>query len=303
MIWLVGDKGMLGKEVAALLEAGGAVFVRSDKETDIRDPAALRAFAEEAARKGGAIEWIVNCSAYTAVDKCEDEFELARTINAAGAGNLAELASAVGAALLHISTDYVFDGKGIVGPDGKPRPWLEDDPVDPVNAYGRTKAEGEALVRGALREHLILRTAWLYGIHGPNFVATMLRLMTERDSLSVVADQFGNPTWARDLAGAIVSLVAGGKKAPWGTYHYTGAGVTSWHGFATAIRDGALKRGLLAKEIPVRAITSAEYPSKAKRPAWSALSKDKIAALGIAVPRWEESLSRYLDTLAKKEGK
>jgi len=192
MIWIIGNRGMLGQELAEQLAARGIANVGSDREVSILDPEALRHFAQ-GVQKDTPIKAIVNCAAYTAVDRAEDEAELAHALNAEGPGNIAELARSVGARFLHISTDYVFSGAAS-------QPYREDDPIGPTGVYGRTKAEGETRVREACPDAVIIRTAWLYGKYGPNFVATMLRLMRERTELGVVADQRGTPTWARDLA-------------------------------------------------------------------------------------------------------
>jgi dTDP-4-dehydrorhamnose reductase len=300
MIWLIGNRGMLGSEICGVFAKNGLDFVGTDREVDIRDPKALADFAE--AQPG--LKWIVNCAAYTAVDKAEDEEEAARSLNALGAGNIARAAAGCGAAMLHVSTDYVFFGNGILGKDGKKRPYLESDPAHPASAYGRTKKEGEEAVRAACPRHFILRTAWLYGLHGPNFVYTMLRLMKSKDSIGVVADQFGSPTWARDLAEAIAYIVGGNGEA-YGTYHYTDSGLISWHDFALEIMRLGVEHGLFAKEIEVKSLRSDEYPAKAKRPAWSVLSKEKILGLGAKVPDWKESLALFLEscaTLKRRQG-
>lgn len=283
MFWVVGARGMLGTEFLRLLESAGVEYVGSDREVDILDPAALAAFA---AGTGKPISWIVNCAAYTAVDKAEDEVELCRRLNVEGPANLAALAEGIGAAILHISTDYVFDGKA-------DRPYREDDAMGPTGVYGRTKAEGELALRAACRRSVILRTAWLYGKDGPNFVYTMLRLMRQKDSIGVVVDQRGSPTWARDLAGAMLAILRSSEPR-FGIYHYTNDGETNWHEFALEIRRLGMEYGLLERECRVEALTTEEYPTKAKRPAYSVLAKDKIAAdYGVGVPGWRESLSDF----------
>jgi dTDP-4-dehydrorhamnose reductase len=286
MIWLIGDKGMLGTELALAFSAVGMDFVGTDRDVDILDPAALSAFAS-----GRRIEWIVNCAAYTAVEKAEDEASLCRAINAEGPENIARLASSIGAKLLHISTDYVFDGTGA-------RPYLEDDPVTPIGVYGRTKAEGEARLRSACPEHVIVRTAWLYGKHGPNFVYTMAKLMRAKDKIGVVADQSGSPTYAADLAAAIVTILRAPRTA-YGTFHFANIGETSWYEFAVAIQKLGREKGIFERDCAVEALTTAQYPTKAPRPAYSVLSKDKIiAAYGLAIPAWKESLSVFIEELA-----
>jgi dTDP-4-dehydrorhamnose reductase len=280
---------MLGTELSGVLTEAGLEWSGSDREVDIRDPEALRAWlSSPGGGNGRKPDWIVNCSAYTAVDKAEDEEELARSINATGAGNIALVASEIGARLVHISTDYVFRGEGT-------RPYLETDPVDPAGAYGRTKAEGETLVSNACPRSFILRTAWLYGAHGTNFVRTMIKLMRERGSISVVADQHGTPTWAFDLAQAILAVIKADADG-YGIYHYTNAGQTTWFEFAVAIQALGRELGILDRACEVKAVTSDQYPAKVKRPAWSVLSKDKIVAVfGIEPPEWKESLMKFLN--------
>jgi dTDP-4-dehydrorhamnose reductase len=290
MIWLIGDRGMLGAELSAVLRSRGMEHVGTDRDVDIRDPEALRRFARGASA-GGGVEWILNCSAYTAVDRAEEEEPLARAINATGAANVATVAHELGARVVHVSTDYVFRGDGTT-------PYLESDPVDPAGAYGRTKAEGERLVVAACPRHFIVRTAWLYGRHGPNFVYTMLQLMRAREAVAVVADQRGTPTWTFDLASALADVVARGASRH-GVYHFSGDGQTTWHGFAAEIHRLGRELGILSRDCAVNAITSDQYPSKVKRPAWSVLSKRKIAEeLGIAPPEWRTSLRAFLSGLA-----
>ena len=209
-VWIIGNRGMLGTELSELFASRGISVTGTDREVDITSQDALNAFAAEYKPR-----YIVNCAAYTAVDKAEDDRELCRALNADGAGNIARAANRAGARLVHISTDYVFNGNGT-------RPYREDDPTDPTGVYGLTKRDGEVLVLKENPESWIIRTAWLYGQHGNNFVHTMLRLMGERDELRVVNDQFGSPTWARDLAGVVadfVSLSGAGKSVPFGIYH------------------------------------------------------------------------------------
>lgn len=289
MIWLVGNKGMLGTELSAALAASGLDFSGTDRDVDILDPQAIGAFAA-----GKRIDWIVNCAAYTAVDMAEDEVDLCRAVNADGPENLARAASAAGAKLLHLSTDYVFDGSGS-------EPYREDDPVSPLGSYGRSKAEGEDRVQSSCPEHVIVRTAWLYGRHGPNFVYTMLKLMRAEERIGVVVDQCGAPTNAKDLAAAIVTIL----RAPgtmYGTFHYTNLGETSWYEFAIAIRRLGRESGILERDCSIEALTTAEYPTKAKRPAYSVMNKDKIeAAYGLEIPAWEDSLSIFIEDLARSD--
>jgi len=284
MIWLIGNKGMLGTELSRLLDARGLDWTGTDREVSMLDPAALETFARDK-----NLDWVINCAAYTAVDKAEDEEALALALNAEGPENIARLCTRLGARMLHISTDYVFDGNG-------KRPYPETDPVCPQGAYGRTKAAGETRVLAATPNPVILRTAWLYGEHGPNFVTTMLRLMRAKDEIGVVADQYGTPTWALDLSTAMVDIVTR-PDFPSGIFHFTNAGQATWHEFALEIRRLALEKGLLQRDCRVNALTTAQYPTKTRRPAYSVLSKAKITAQGIPVPDWHVSLSAYLDSM------
>ena len=300
MVWLVGQNGMLGSEVALILEREGIAWVGTDAEVDITSPEAVAAFAAE-----HRPAWIVNCAAYTAVDQAEDEEELAFAVNATGPENLAraaaELASratrASGPAttprIIHVSTDYVFSGDASA-------PIPESAAPAPKSAYGRSKAAGEARLAAGYPRHFIVRTAWLYGPAGRNFVSTMLRLLAERDELTVVADQRGTPTYAADLAEALVALVKG-DCSDYGFYHYTNAGETSWYEFARAIRDEALGCGMIERKTPIRPVTTVEYPTKAVRPAYSVLSRDRIAAVpGVVIPPWREALRRYLGRVRRQ---
>jgi dTDP-4-dehydrorhamnose reductase len=286
-VWIIGNKGMLGTELSKLLEARKIPWVGTDQDVDITDTASLEAFAAGQ----GALGWIVNCAAYTAVDKAEDDAELCRRLNTGGAANIAETARKTGARLIHISTDYVFNGRG-------ERPYREEDPTDPIGVYGLTKRDGESEVLTRHGASYIIRTAWLYGGYGNNFVRTMLRLMREREAVSVVNDQRGSPTWAYDLAVAAETLMAaadGGKDVPYGIYHFTDEGNITWFDFAREIHARGRALGLLTRDCAVNPCTSAEFPAKVTRPAYSVLDKTKIkTALKIAVPAWDKSLGEFL---------
>ncbi|HCM26019.1 MAG TPA: dTDP-4-dehydrorhamnose reductase [Treponema sp.] len=282
MIWLIGNRGMLGTELSEALARSSLPFVGTDREVSILDQEALASFT-----RGKDINWIVNCAAYTAVDKAEDEAGLCRALNTDGPANIARLATSIGASLLHISTDYVFDGKGS-------RPYQEDDKTCPTGVYGKTKADGEAAALAACPRTVILRTAWLYGRHGPNFVTTMLRLMKEKDSIGVVADQKGSPTWARDLSHAITAILSAEENV-YGIFHFTDGGEITWHDFAVEIQRLGRNYGLLENDCTVNALTTAQYPTKTHRPPYSVLSKEKIVKkYGVEVPDWKESLERFL---------
>jgi dTDP-4-dehydrorhamnose reductase len=283
MIWLIGNKGMLGTELSMLLEKSGISFVGTDCEVDITDLAALKQFAEKQ-----SISWIINCAGYTAVEKAEDDAETCRRLNTQGAGNIAACAKSLGAQLIHISTDYVFDGIS-------KRPYREDDATNPIGVYGLTKRDGEFAVLENNPRSYIIRTAWLYGKHGNNFVRTMLRLMNEQDEIKVVNDQHGSPTWTLDLASVVLKIAT--DDIQFGIYHFTDEGNITWFDFAREIYKQGRELGLISKDCAVKPCTSNEYPSKVKRPMYSVLDKSKIkAALGIEIPAWDISLGEYLKT-------
>ena len=297
MIWLIGNRGMLGTEMSLLLESAGYAFVGTDREVDITSPEAVEAHAAQYSGEK-AITWIINCAAYTQVDKAEEETEICRLLNVEGPANIAHLARKIGARLAHLSTDYVFDGVGT-------RPYLETDRTAPTGFYGLTKRDGETRVLAENPAAYIIRTAWLYGRYGNNFVLTMLRLMKERDSVKVVEDQRGSPTWARDLARTVLRFFERdikGRAAPFGIYHYTDLGDITWYDFACEIYGKGRSLGLLASECLVEPCGSDQYPSKVKRPSYSVLDKTKIQkALGIGIPVWKESLHEFLEIEAGRK--
>jgi len=281
MIWLIGNKGMLGTEIVNLCKANHIPCIGSDKEVDITDIDALYAFAS-----GRSIHCIVNCSAYTAVDKAEEDFALAFKINHYGVMNIARVAVSLNAVVIHVSTDYVFDGTASV-------PYTEEDKINPLGVYGKSKAAGEQEIFAICKKYFVVRTAWLYGKHGNNFVHTMLRLFKERDSLNVVCDQSGSPTYANDLAQFLLFLT---KQEQYGIYHYTNEGITTWYDFAVQISKTATRKGLLTKECKINPITTDQYPVKAARPKYSVLSNEKIQKeLGFSIPEWKEALVRFFD--------
>jgi dTDP-4-dehydrorhamnose reductase len=284
---------MLGTELSLVLEQRGLAYIGTDRaEVDITDRIALDAFGGNLA-KAGPVAWIINCAAYTAVDRAEDEGETCRALNADGPGNIAAAAQKLGARLLHFSTDYVFNGKGN-------RPYREDDPADPIGVYGLTKRDGELQALEGNEATYIIRTAWLYRKYGNNFVHTMLHLMGGRAEVRVVNDQRGSPTWACDLADTAADLITAAesnKALPFGIYHYTNEGAITWYGFAREIYAQGRKQGILTRDCAVTPCTSGEFPAKVARPAYSVLDKSKIqAALGMGIPRWDASLERYLKT-------
>lgn len=228
---------------------------------------------------------LINTAAYTAVDRAEEEPETARLGNTIVPETLAAVCAQKGIPLIHISTDYVFDGKG-------KRPYQEDDPVNPQSVYGKTKLDGERAVLKASPQNLVIRTSWLYSEYGHNFVKTMLRLGAEKASINVVNDQLGNPTYAGDLARTLVTVVdqmASDKRSSGGVYHYTNGGIASWYDLASAVMR---QRGL---PCAVKPCTSAEFPTKAQRPAFSALDTQKIrTTFGLEIPDWKDALKRAL---------
>lgn len=286
MVWVIGSGGMLGTEVCRQLDNSGIQYVKSGLDVDITDIGALRAFASR-----WSVDWIVNCAAYTAVDKAESEAELCKKVNEDGVANIALVAQECGAALIHISTDYVFDGTGNI-------PYTEDMRLAPIGVYGKTKAAGEAAVIKNTKKFYILRTAWLYGWAGKNFVYTMIRAMNSRESLKVVNDQRGTPTFAGDLASLILKIMD--KKIEYGIYHCTDLGETTWWEFACEIQKQGILAGRInekSKNCTVNPCSTEDYPTPAKRPAYSVLSKEKIQnALGLTLPQWQESLKVFLNS-------
>ncbi|MBQ3671172.1 MAG: dTDP-4-dehydrorhamnose reductase [Treponema sp.] len=287
MVWVIGRKGMLGSQVCRTLSENKVDFLGTDSGVSILDYSVLENFAS-----GKDISFIVNCAAYTAVDRAESEAEKARALNADGPRNIARLAKKLGVPFIHISTDYVFGGTAS-------SPISEDTPIEPIGVYGATKAEGEKAVAEETDDFYILRTAWLYGWAGKNFVYTMIRAMNSRESVKVVNDQKGTPTNCVTLALVILRIIGKrtkGEVVPNGVYHVTDLGETTWFGFTKEIRKQALEMGILTnKGCAVNPCATDEYPTPAKRPAYSVLDKTKVQeVLGIALPDWQESLAGFL---------
>lgn len=284
-ILITGANGMLAKSVRKRLEKGNELICTDVNELDITNEKAVMEFVTN--KKP---EYIINCAAFTAVDKAETAGEIVEKINAEGPRNLAKAAKENDCVLVHISTDYVFGGDLDVEKDYK-----EDDPKQPVTAYGITKLHGEEAIEENTDKYYIFRTAWLYG-DGNNFVRTMLKLGETKDELNVVSDQHGSPTYAEDLANFIGEAIE--KKIPYGIYHTTNEGYTTWYDFTKAIFEYA---GIICKVNPVSTEEYIEMMkiTQAKRPKNSQMSKEKLKAQGIKVPSWEDGLKRYL----KEEGK
>jgi dTDP-4-dehydrorhamnose reductase len=270
---------MLGHDACVAAERAGHEPQAIDlPELDLTDAAAVSAFLAE-----HRPEAILNCAAWTDVDGAESHRAQAQGVNADGAGNLARGAAEIGVPLLHISTDYVFDGRAPLDAQGAPRPYLESDPTGPISVYGESKLAGERQVLEASPRHVVVRTAWLYGVHGRNFVDTMLRLADERDAVQVVDDQIGSPTWSGHLAPAVIGLL---KREVRGVVHLTGAGAVSWNGFAQEIFRQA------ERACRVEAVSSEQFARPAPRPAWSVLASERAEVL--PMPDWRDGLAGYL---------
>ncbi len=292
-VLVLGAHGQIGHcLMAAQWPSGVIVFGATRADVDLTQPAMLDAKLAECRP-----DLVINAAAYTAVDKAESEPAVAVTVNATAVAHLARRCADSGTPLLHMSTDYVFDGVAA-------KPYLETDPVGPLGVYGESKLAGEAAVRATLIEHVILRTSWVYGVHGHNFVKTMLRLGTERDTVNVVADQHGAPTSAIDIATALVAIAtrilsdraAGAGSALWGTYHFAAAGETTWHGLAQYIFADMQRR--TGRSPTCKPITTAEYPLPARRPANSRLNCSKFdATFAVGRGPWQQSVDRVLHAL------
>jgi len=280
-ILIFGANGQLGTCLKTVAEARGIdnIIFPGEGSANILDLEALSLVF-----KTEEPQFVINCAAYTAVDKAEDEQASAAAVNCEGAGNLAVLSQRHHATLIHISTDFVFEGS-------VPKLLDELDPTNPISVYGLTKLQGEQVIEKNLIAHYILRTSWLYSEHGNNFVKTMLKLSAGRDELKVIADQVGTPTYAIDLAEAIFTIIASGNKA-YGTYHYSNEGVTSWYDFAKTIFD------LSNTNVKVLPIPTSEYPTKATRPAFSVMNKQKFkTTFNLEIPYWRDSLKRCMTAL------
>ncbi|WP_323639667.1 dTDP-4-dehydrorhamnose reductase [Pectobacterium polonicum] len=277
-ILLTGANGQLGRCFQDRLPVGWEILATDSAELDITDLERV-----EEVVKNFQPDSIVNAAAYTAVDKAESEPELAAKINVIGPENLAIVASKQGIRLVHVSTDYVFDGNAT-------EPYREDSATNPLSVYGKTKLAGEQAVAKASPEAIIVRTAWVFSEYGNNFVKTMLRLAKERDTLSIVNDQRGCPTYAGDLAQAIISLLE--KNVEGGVYHYCGDEEVSWYEFAQAIFSVAIEKAVLKKAPTLKPITTTQYPTPAHRPAYSTLSGNKINKSEITLSNWQDVLKK-----------
>lgn len=274
-VLVTGVKGQLGYDVVNELTKRGHIAIGTDiEEMDITDAGSVDKVIKESAPDA-----VVHCAAYTAVDAAEDNVDLCRKINAEGTQNIANVCKELDIKMVYISTDYVFDGEG-------ERPWEPDDNRTPLNVYGQTKYEGELAVENTLEKFFIVRIAWVFGVNGKNFIKTMLNLGKTRDSLTVVNDQFGSPTYTYDLAKLLVDMVETDK---YGIYHATNEGICTWYEFACEIFKQA------GMDINVSPVLASEYPAKAKRPSNSRMSKEKLTENGFEkLPTWQDALARYL---------
>lgn len=281
-ILVTGVSGQLGHDlVIELTDRGHHVTGVSSKDFDLTDPAAVRAFLLDLRPDA-----VMHCAGYTAVDRAEDDAERCDLINRGGTEAVARTCAELGCKLLFISTDYVFPGDGL-------HPWEPDDLPRPLSVYGMSKYLGEEAVRKYVPKHFIVRISWLFGVNGKNFVKTMLRLGSERQQLTVVNDQIGSPTYTKDLSVLLSDMIVTER---YGTYHASNEGFCSWYDFACAIMEAS---GLSAKVLPV---SSDQYPSRAKRPSNSRMSKDKLTEMGFCrLPSWQDALRRYLAELKENE--
>lgn len=281
-ILVTGARGQLGTDVVNELTKRGMEAIGVDlAEMDITDAEACRRVITES-----AADAVIHCAAYTAVDAAEDNIELCRNINAQGTRNIAEVCKELNIKMMYISTDYVFNGTGET-------PWQPDDNREPLNVYGQTKYEGELAVEELVKKFFTVRIAWVFGVNGKNFIGTMLRLGRERDTVGVVADQIGSPTYTYDLSRLLVDMIQTEK---YGRYHATNEGLCSWYEFAVEI----FKQAGMSK-VQVTPLGSDEFPVKAKRPTNSRISKDKLSEMGFErLPSWQDALDRYLKTIGEK---
>ena len=285
-VLLFGPTGQLGSALLQRVPAGVEVVAVPQQELDFGEPEAIqRAVQREAPGL------VINAAAYTQVDRAEAERDAAFQVNAEAPRAIAEAVAGLGARMIHVSTDFVFAGD-------RPEPWDVDAATGPLNVYGESKLAGERAVLEVLGSRAtVVRTSWLYAVQGQNFVRTMLNLMRTRESLGVVSDQVGSPTWAASLAGAVWDMAV--RPEIEGLQHWSDEGVASWYDFAVAIQEEGLARGLLERAIPIRAIRTEDYPTPARRPRYSVLDKRRTATrLGYAPPHWRVSLRNMLDELA-----
>ncbi len=289
MIWLIGREGMLGRLVEQELTEAGLEYYASGRECDVTEADSI-----EAASPAAPPQWVVNCTGYTAVDAAESDVDAAWRINRHGVSEIARYCAAVRARLLHISTDYVFDGANRKG-------YSERSATAPQNVYGASKLAGEQVLRRALTEHVIIRTAWLYAEHGRNFLLTILRLLRDNGELTIVSDQYGSPTYARDLAQAIVTMVQS-VHPNYGTFHFVNTGTTTWYEYACEIQSCALELGLTSAAKPIVPVSSDRFPTAAVRPKYSVLHCSRIAErYAVYLRPWQTALRDCMERLSSTQ--
>ncbi|MGD9948021.1 MAG: dTDP-4-dehydrorhamnose reductase [Desulfobulbus sp.] len=292
-ILLTGKNGQLGFELQRAMAPLGHIFAFDQEECNLADPEAIRSLIREVRP-----DIIINPAAYTAVDRAENEPDLAKAVNTIAPMVMGEEAQRINAWVIHYSTDYVYDGSSS-------RPYLETDPTNPLNVYGLTKRDGDVALQQSCAKHLIFRTSWVVGSHGNNFAKTMLRLATERETLSIVADQYGAPTSASLLADITAQIVGraqreGIETIPFGLYNVVASGVTTWHGYAYFVLEQALQQGIALKVQPqmVKPITTAQYPLPAKRPVNSQLNASLFqSTFGLELPDWQQGINHILQQI------
>lgn len=282
-VLVTGVKGQLGYDVVRELQSRGHEAIGVDiEEMDITDETAVSRVMEETAP-----EAVIHCSAFTAVDRAEEERELCYKVNVEGTENIAKMCQKLGCKMLYLSTDYIFSGEG-------QRPWEPEDTPSPLNAYGQSKYQGEVALRQYVDKYFIVRISWVFGINGNNFIKTMLRLGKENGAVKVVDDQIGSPTYTFDLAKLLVDMI---ETEQYGAYHATNEGICSWYEFAKEIFQEANM-----KEVTVTPVSSEEFPVKAKRPKNSRMSKEKLVQNGFSLlPSWQDAVKRYIEELKKVE--
>lgn len=282
-VLVTGVKGQLGYDVVRELQSRGHGAIGVDiEEMDITDETAVSRVMEETAP-----EAVIHCSAFTAVDRAEEEQELCYKVNVQGTENIAKMCQKLGCKMLYLSTDYIFSGEG-------QRPWEPEDTPSPLNAYGQSKYQGEVALRQYVDKYFIVRISWVFGINGNNFIKTMLRLGKEKGAVKVVDDQIGSPTYTFDLAKLLVDMI---ETEQYGAYHVTNEGICSWYEFAKEIFQEANM-----KEVTVTPVSSEEFPVKAKRPKNSRMSKEKLVQNGFSLlPSWQDAVKRYIEELKKVE--
>jgi dTDP-4-dehydrorhamnose reductase len=285
MVWLIGNKGLLGSEVEKQLQKNKIEYISSDFEVDITN---IKELTELVKNKN--LTWAVNCAAYTQVDLAEKEKEIAMKINFTGVSNIVDVAKLYKIKIIHISTDYIFDGL-------KNEPYKEDDKPNPLNYYGFTKLKSEEYIIKNYAKYFIIRSSWLYGKNGKNFPLTMINLFKKNNEINVVSDQVGCPTYSKDLAGFIIFLIKN-NVINYGLYHYSNEGYTDWYNFALKIHELSLINNIIDKNVKILPILSKNYFTIAERPAYSVLSKEKIKSVfNITVRNWSNALEDFIKEL------